>query len=138
MDFGLILCPSYVQPDLQNVYWEGFTQAYEVSKLSVWSFSSELIHAGINFPESWHDSRIASASGLYYPRLIAQTQPGFAILADSAFPRTAEALQGKTVRARKDNERQGGRYVPRGTIWLLRTCSRKKTCRLKDRALSGA
>ena len=138
MDGGCMPCPSYVQPDLQNAYWEGFTQAHEVSNLFMWNFSGELIHAGIKFPGSWPDSRIASGSGLYCSLLMAQTQPGFAMFAESAFPQTAEALQGKIVRTRKDNERQGGRDVPRGAYLATTDLLLEKPCHLKDRTLSGA
>ena len=52
MEGGRMPRPSYVQPDLQNAFWEGFAQAHEVSNLFLWNFSGELIHAGINLPGS--------------------------------------------------------------------------------------
>ena len=64
----------------------------------------EIIFAGVNFPGSWHDSKIASASGLYFPQLIDYTPTGYALLGDSAFPRVSAALNSKIIRARKPNE----------------------------------
>ena len=52
-----------------------------------------------------HDSRICAISGLYFPlRSNKYTQPGFAILGDSAFPRVGANLDGKIVQRRKTNE----------------------------------
>lgn len=33
MDGGRMKCATYTEPDKQNAYWEGFTQADEVSNL---------------------------------------------------------------------------------------------------------
>jgi len=98
-------CAVHDEPLLENAYWEGFTQGHEATNVFVWNFFGEVIHAGINFPGSWHDSKVAAASGLYYPKLADHlTPPGFAVLADSAFPKTTSVLNGKIVRARKVNE----------------------------------
>eukprot|EP00171_Calliarthron_tuberculosum_P001424 IDg1424t1 len=94
-------------PLLSGVFaiMDGFTQAVEVTNLFVWSFEGMIIHAAVNYPGSWHDSKLAAASGLYFPKLSdSMTEPGFAILADSAFPRTERTFYGKIVRARKTNE----------------------------------
>ena len=45
-------CTSYVDFDLQNDYWEGFTQATEATSLFVWKFYGKLIHCRINYPGS--------------------------------------------------------------------------------------
>lgn len=97
-------CIKYTYKVLQNAYWEGYTQSDEITNLFVWDFKGQLIHAGINFPGSWHDSRVAVASGLYYPRLSFQTPTGFALLADSAFPRANAVVEGRIARSRKSNE----------------------------------
>jgi len=57
-------CADYIDTDLQNAFFEGFTQGVEVTNLFVWNFYGELIHAAINYPGSWHDSKLAGASGL--------------------------------------------------------------------------
>ena len=55
-------CGTYTDPYVQNAYWEGFTQADEVTNLFVWNFRGELIHAGISYPGSWDDLKVATAS----------------------------------------------------------------------------
>ncbi|CDF33017.1 unnamed protein product [Chondrus crispus] len=90
---------------MQNAYFKGFTQGVEVTNLFVWNFYGELIHAAINFPGSWHDTKLASASGLYFPKLSDEyTPPGYAVLGDSAFVNNLKATNGKVVRGRKSNE----------------------------------
>jgi len=98
-------CSVQDEPLLENAYWEGFTQAHEATNVFVWNFSGEVIHAAINFPGSWHDSKVAAFSGLYYPKLADHMTPrGLAILADSAFPKSTLVHNCKIVRARKVNE----------------------------------
>jgi len=57
-------CAVQDEPLLENAYWEGFTQAHEATYVFVWNFYGEIIHAAINFSGSWHDSKVAAASGL--------------------------------------------------------------------------
>ena len=45
-------CAEYTDVDLQNAYFEGYTQCVEVTNLFVWNFYGELIHAAVNFPGS--------------------------------------------------------------------------------------
>ena len=66
----------------------------------------------MNFPGSWHDSKLAASSGLYLTVLTEYTPAGFAVLAGSAFPRTIDALKSKIVRARKLNELGASNGVP--------------------------
>ena len=113
LDGARMPCATYGDPTLNNAYWEGFTQAQEVSNLFVWNFFGEIVHAGVNFPGSWHDSRVAAASGLYFTRLSDRiTPPGFCILGDSAFPRSTDVNNGKILRARKVNEMGSASGVP--------------------------
>ena len=73
----------------------------------MFNFFGELIHAAVNFPGSWHDNRLASASGLYWPKLSDEmTPPGYAILEDSAFVNDTRITNGKIIRSRKANEAQ--------------------------------
>ena len=76
-----------------------------------------LIFAAVNYLRSWHDSRVAAGSGLYYPNLVTATPSRLCILADSAFPRTGAALQSKIVRARKASEHGAAGDTPRSE-WL--------------------
>ncbi len=112
-------CVCYGDDDIQNAFWEGFTQQHEVTNLLVWNFFGEIIFAALNFPGSWHDSKLGAASGLYRPMLTKHTPPGLALLGDSAFPRSVPELRGKLVRARKANEgwMRDSSDVPR-TAWM--------------------
>lgn len=104
-------CVSYNDPDIQNAFWEGFTHKCEVTNLFVWNFYGECIHVAVHHVGSTHDSRMAIASGLYYPLLSDHTPAGFSI-----FPRTGQALDGKVVRARKQNERGPNSDVPNNSF----------------------
>ena len=85
-DGGRMPCPDCTDVDTENAYFKGFTQGVEVTNFFVWNFYGELIHTAVNFPGSWHDTKLADASGLFYPKLSDEmTPPGFAILGDSAF-----------------------------------------------------
>ena len=104
-DGGRMPCADYTDTNLQNAYFEGFTQGVEVTNLFVWNFYGEIVHAGVNFPGSWHDTKLAGASGLYYPTLSDElTPPGYAILGDSAFVNHTSVTNGKVLRGRKTNE----------------------------------
>lgn len=71
----------------------------------MWNFFGELIHAAVNFPGSWYDTKLAGASGLYFPKLSDEMTPaGFAILGDSAFVNNTTTTNGKVIRGRKSNE----------------------------------
>lgn len=86
VDGGRVPCAHYTDCDMQNAYYEGYTGNVEVTNLLVFNFFGEIIHAGVNFPGSWHDSKLASLSGLIYPKLSDEMTPhGYAILGDSAF-----------------------------------------------------
>ncbi len=107
-DGGRFKCADYTDPDLQNAYFEGYTQNVEVTNLFVWNFKGEIIHAAVNYPGSWHDNRLASASGLIFPKLSDEcTPPGYAVLGDSAFAASTKVTNGKIVRGRKTNENNG-------------------------------
>ena len=121
MDGARMTWSSYTDPDLQNAYWECFTQAHEVTNLHVWNFFGDVVHAATTFAGSWHDSRVAAVSRLYRPRLMDDTPEGLAILGDSAFQRTVDALNAQIVRARKDNEHAGvGTFLKAHTAQLQR------------------
>lgn len=72
-----IPCADYITPDIQNAYYEGYTQSVEVTNLFVWNFFGEKT-AAINYPGSWHDSKLAYQSGLIFPMLSDEhTPPAF-------------------------------------------------------------
>lgn len=72
-------------PYIQKAYLEGFTQADKVNNLLVWRFRDEINHAAMNYPRSWHDSKAAAASGLYYTHLKSHTSARLAILGTAFF-----------------------------------------------------
>ena len=67
------------------------------------NFFGELIHAGVNYPGSWHDTKLEIDSGLY-DKLVHRTPAGMAILADSAFVNKAKRTQGRLIRGRTAGE----------------------------------
>ena len=105
VDGGRLPYADYVDTDIQNAYYEGYTMSVQVTNLFVFNFKGELIHAALNFPGSWHDSRVAHSSGLINPLLLVMTPRGLAILTDSAFTAGHE-IDDKIVRGRKSNERK--------------------------------
>lgn len=105
---GRIPCAYYINLELQNAYSEGYTGSVEVTNLFVCNFFGELIHAAINFPGSWHDSKLAHASYLIHLNLSdEQATPGFAILGDSAFVENSCMVNGKIFRGQKSTESRG-------------------------------
>lgn len=105
VDGGRMLCADYSDADLQNAYYEGYTGNVEVTNIFVFNFFGEIIHAGINYPGSWHDSKVVLASGLLLDSLSdAKTPRGRAILGDSAFVVKSRVIHGKIIRARKSTE----------------------------------
>ena len=71
----------------------------------MWNFFEKIIHAALNYPDSWHDAKLAGVVGVYFPKLSDDmTPPGMAIFGDSAFVNTTKATNGKVLRSRKSNE----------------------------------
>ena len=72
--------------EYKNGYFEVFTQKNNATKLFLWAFHGEIIHAGASYPGSWHESKVAMMSGLrdlyVYEK---QAPPGYAILGDKHF-----------------------------------------------------
>lgn len=101
-----LLCVSFANNDMQNAYYQGYTQQVEVPNLLVWLFSGKIIHAAINHPSLYHVTRLAALSGLYWPNLSGtNTPPGFYILGESKIVNNYEATNKKILRARESNER---------------------------------
>lgn len=86
VDGGTLPCADDDDVEVQNSYYEGYTGNVEETNILVFNSAGEVTHAGVNFPGSWHDSREARVSGLWYPKLGDEmTPPGNALLGDSAF-----------------------------------------------------
>lgn len=72
--------------DTKNAYYEGYTCSVDVNNLLIFNFKGEVIYAAVNFSGCFHDSKVASLSGLVYAKLgNVGTPPGYAILRDSVF-----------------------------------------------------
>ena len=56
------------------------------------SKSGSIIAAKLNAPGSWHDSRVAQP---IYERLHTKTPPGYYLVADTAFPRGTNQIEGR-------------------------------------------
>lgn len=105
VDGGRLPCADYNDVNVQNAFYESYTCNVEVTNIFVFNFFGEVIHAGVNYPGSWHDSKLATVSGLMHPKLGNEmTPPGYAILGDSAFSSLMSVSGGKVVRARKSGE----------------------------------
>eukprot|EP00737_Agarophyton_chilense_P004626 gb/GEZJ01005981.1/.p1 GENE.gb/GEZJ01005981.1/~~gb/GEZJ01005981.1/.p1 ORF type:complete len:176 (+),score=10.95 gb/GEZJ01005981.1/:539-1066(+) len=94
-----LLCADFVHPETQNAFYNAMSQNVEATNLLVWNFKGEIIDACVNFPGSWHYSKLAYVSGMYWPSLIEDlnTPPGFGVLGDSAFVNNTKTTKGKVV-----------------------------------------
>ncbi|KDN40849.1 hypothetical protein RSAG8_07867, partial [Rhizoctonia solani AG-8 WAC10335] len=75
---------SFIDPKLQEAYFNGWLHAHVVGNVLVFAPDGTIIAARINTPGSWHDSRIALP---IYDQLRGNTPEGFFLIADSAFPK---------------------------------------------------
>lgn len=101
-DGGRMPCADYTNLDLQNAYFGNFAQNVGVTKLFVWNFLGEFIHAAVNYANSWHETKLAGVSGLYFPKLSDEMTPlGFAILGDSVFVKTRRSRMGRCCEVAK-------------------------------------
>jgi hypothetical protein len=64
-----------------------------------------VIAAKVNAPGSWHDSRVAQP---IYEKLRTRTPDGFYLVADTAFPRGAQQIEGKIRAPIKTGQRMQG------------------------------
>jgi hypothetical protein len=72
-----------------------------------------VIAAKVNTPGSWHDSRVAQP---IYQKLRTRTPDGFYLVADTAFPRGAQQIEGKIRAPFKTGQRM------QGTITEIEQC----------------
>ncbi|KAI0565152.1 DDE superfamily endonuclease [Gracilaria domingensis] len=103
---GTLSCAEYVDPNIQNAYYDGYTCRVDITNLLVYNFFGEVIHAAVNFAGSWHDMHLAWSSNLYSTLLSDEITPvEFALLADTAFVDDIEITKGKILRPRKTDEK---------------------------------
>lgn len=65
-DGGRMPCADSKDNNMQNAYIEGFTQGVDVTNLLGYNFFGKLIHTAVNFLGSWHETKLATVSGLYF------------------------------------------------------------------------
>ena len=89
-------CNDPADPDTQNAYYNGWKSCCSITNVIVFATDGTIIWVRYNCPGSWHDARLARP---LYSRLTDPTQtPGqFALVADTAFPRSDPQLQGKII-----------------------------------------
>ena len=78
--------------NVENAYYNGWCSSHFTSNVFVFAPDGTIIHATINAPGSWHGSAVARA---LYQKLMHKTPSGYYLIADTAFPHTAPALEGK-------------------------------------------
>ena len=64
-----------------------------------------IIACNFNAPGSWHDSRVAQP---IYEKLLKETPDGFYLVADTAFPRGTEEIEGRIMAPIKTGQRMCG------------------------------
>ncbi|KZT56611.1 hypothetical protein CALCODRAFT_435526 [Calocera cornea HHB12733] len=76
----------------QNAQYNGWLHGHFTSNVLVFSTRGELIHAAINAPGSWHDSKVSSG---IYAQLEEYTPDDFFLAADTAFPHNRNSIKTK-------------------------------------------
>jgi hypothetical protein len=111
-------------PDWENATYNGWLHDHFISCVFVFSprgmhvlifdrvhgimvryFTGAIIACVLNAPGSWHDSDVAQA---IYEKLRERTPNGFYLIADTAFPRNDEQVNGKIRAAPKAGDRYQG------------------------------
>lgn len=105
LDGGRLPCADHDDRDVQNLYYEGYTFNVQVTSLLVFNFFGKFMHAEVNFPGSWNDSKLECASCLLYPKLgNVRKPPGNSILRDSALVCALHFGGGQVELARQAND----------------------------------
>lgn len=85
------------------MFFNGYYSACCVSNIFGFLPTGELFEACVNWPGSWHDSRVCRDAGVY-DRMFVKCR-GFRIICDSAFP-TSKQFSEFILRCPKKNERE--------------------------------
>lgn len=96
-------CADYVDADTPNAYYKGYNCSVDVTNLLVFNLKLEIIHAAVNFPQYFHERKVASLSGLVYPKVGDMcTLPGYSIPGDIAS--VSRNINVKVIRGREMSE----------------------------------
>ncbi|KAI0344497.1 hypothetical protein BDW22DRAFT_1391232 [Trametopsis cervina] len=85
-------------PQIENATYNGWLHAHFISCVIVFGSDGLIKQAVLNAPGSWHDSRVARP---IYAKLRDHTPDGFYLVADTAFPRGTDQINGRIRAALK-------------------------------------
>lgn len=89
--------PSLPQTKRRSLHFR-YTQSTKVTNLFVWNFFVELLLAAVDY-FSWHDSKLAGISGLYWLRFSDEETPlGYAISSHRSFTTQPNVTNAKILR----------------------------------------
>ncbi|KJA13320.1 hypothetical protein HYPSUDRAFT_1079676 [Hypholoma sublateritium FD-334 SS-4] len=92
-------------PDVENSTYNGWLSEHYISSVIVFSPEGLILGANFNAPGSWHDSRVAQP---IYKKLKEETPDGFYLVADTAFPRGTQDIEGRIMAPIKTGQRFRG------------------------------
>ncbi|KZT52367.1 hypothetical protein CALCODRAFT_441669 [Calocera cornea HHB12733] len=115
----------------QNAQYNGWLHGHYTSNVLVFSSRGELIHAAINAPGSWHDSRVSSA---IYAQLEDKTPEDFYLCADTAFPHNRNSVKTKI----KTPVKSGARTTREHLQFLDQLVSFRQSAEWGMRAIQGS
>ncbi|KAF7340349.1 hypothetical protein MVEN_01954100 [Mycena venus] len=100
-----LLCQTSDNPEIENATFNGWLSEHFITNVIAFVPLGTVIAAKINAPGSWHDSRVAQP---IYEKLRTRTPDGFYLVADTAFPRGAQQIEGKIRAPIKAGQRMQG------------------------------
>ncbi|KZT62719.1 hypothetical protein CALCODRAFT_425918 [Calocera cornea HHB12733] len=115
----------------QNAQYNGWLHGHFTSNVLVFSARGDLIHAAINAPGSWHDSRVSSA---IYAKLEENTPEDFYLAADTAFPHNRNSIKTKI----KTPVKSGTRTTREHLLFLDQLVSFRQSAEWGMRAIQGS
>ncbi|KZT57258.1 hypothetical protein CALCODRAFT_434501 [Calocera cornea HHB12733] len=115
----------------QNAQYNGWLHGHFTSNVLVFSTRGELLHAAINAPGSWHDSRVSSG---IYAQLEENTPDPYFLAADTAFPHNRSTLRSKI----KTPVKSGTRTTREQVQFLDQLVSFRQSAEWGMRAIQGS
>jgi hypothetical protein len=86
--WGVVPVECAEDPISQATHYNGYHHDAMINKGFCFAPTDEIIHAYINFPDSWYDSQVAS----YFIRLVVNNIGDYKICVDQGFPRSGDLL----------------------------------------------
>jgi DDE superfamily endonuclease len=96
-----------------------------------------IIAANTNAPGSWHDSRVARP---IYDLLLNKSPPGFYLVADTAFPRGVQSIEGRIRAPMKAGNKLRGTHeeIENAMLFDRQLLSYRQTAEWGNRGLQGS